>query len=578
MSRHRTQGSELPLICGQASSVARGGRDGRVRSQALTALGLLVFVLSVVPSSAHAIVRDRDKDGLTNRFERLRSHTSPRHADTDRDRLRDGFEVRRSNTNPRRRDTDGDGLGDGFELRRSLTSPRRKDTDADGIPDGIEVLAGTDPRVSDRKKWGGPRPDRTPPETSITSGPTGMVTTTSASFQFVASEAGSSFRCRVDFGTWDACASPKTYAAMAASAHEFEVRATDGAGNTDTTPATRTWSVVTPAAPVASFAWSPQNPQNPPVAVTFTSTSSCPATPCTYEWRNGPPGNEPIGTGPTASWTFQSTGTKTVVLRVTDALGRASEVTNTLSVTTSPPPPPTGPSCTTTLEPGADVSRAIQSAANGSTICLAAGNYGPLDTGADKVGVTVRPASGVANVAGIWLTGASGLTFQGLSVTPDGVLIRGSRDIVLDGNHIHDIRRLTSCPTGVDPGVGYGVFVGLNSSTRSGDITIRSNLIERVAHDGVHLGAVDGALVERNEIRNVVPQACGDHTDSMQWVDGPRRDGPAATDVHDNQHGFMVHGQNHHPPAERPDREQPDAQHRRVRLQPLFGGRAGRRE
>ena len=512
--------------------------DSRVRTSILAALGALVLALSVVPASAQGRMRDGDHDGLTNRFERLRSHTSPRRVDTDRDRLRDGFEVRRSHTRPQRWDTDTDGLNDGTELRRWGTNPRREDTDRDGTPDGVETLLGTNPR----KKNGGGGRDRTPPDTVMTSAPTGTVATPNVTFQFMATEAGSSFQCRLDSGVWvpcaspeaylavadgahafdvratdptgntdptpatdaftvevatpaplppadttppdtaitagpsgtvsstgasfafsasetgssfecrldgsawapcgppkaysslvagshsfevratdvagntdptpatrawtispppppadttppdtsitsgpsgivpsgsaslsfsstetgstfecrldggawETCASPKAYSGLADGGHTFSVRATDGAGNTDATPAARTWTVQTPAAPTASFTWSPQSPQGPPVTVTFTSTGSCPATPCSYEWRHGPPSNEPIGTGQTSSWMFQSTGVKTVVLRVTDSLGRASEATNTITVSAATPPPPPPPRCSNSIDDDGD--------------------------------------------------------------------------------------------------------------------------------------------------------------------------------------------------------------------------------
>jgi len=44
-----------------------------------------------------------------------------------------------------RRDRDRDGLSNRFERRHSRTNPRRKDTDGDGFNDGREVAAGTDP-------------------------------------------------------------------------------------------------------------------------------------------------------------------------------------------------------------------------------------------------------------------------------------------------------------------------------------------------------------------------------------------------------------------------------------------------
>jgi hypothetical protein len=317
----------------------------RSRKRALAAVAPIaaIVIVSVAPLSEAAVSRDLDRDGLSNRYELKRSHTQPRRSDTDADHLLDGFEERRSHTNPRLKDTDADGLWDGYEVRRSKTSPLRKNTDRDGTSDAIELLSGTDPLTRGKKKGHGlPPPDTTPPDTTITYGPSGTVATSDASFEFSSSEAGSSFECRLDGAAWGKCGSPSTESRLVNGSHTFDVRAIDAAANTDLSPATRTWTVAaaSPEPPTASFTWSPQNPQNPPVTVGFTSNGACAATPCTYEWRQGPPGSELIGTGPTASWTYQSTGTKTVALRVTDALGRYADATNSFTVSSSATPPP----------------------------------------------------------------------------------------------------------------------------------------------------------------------------------------------------------------------------------------------
>jgi hypothetical protein len=91
--------------------------------------------------------------------------------------------------------------------------------------------------------------DKTPPETTINSGPTGTTSSTSASFTLSSSEAGSSFQCRLDSGSWEGCGSPASYGGLASGAHTFEARAIDPAGNTDPTPAVRGWSVEREAAP-----------------------------------------------------------------------------------------------------------------------------------------------------------------------------------------------------------------------------------------------------------------------------------------------------------------------------------------
>jgi hypothetical protein len=89
--------------------------------------------------------KDTDGDRLRDRAEVRRYKTNPRKRDTDGDKLGDRAEIRRYKTNPRKRDTDGDGLSDRVELRRTHTDPRKKDTDGDGISDGREVAAGSDP-------------------------------------------------------------------------------------------------------------------------------------------------------------------------------------------------------------------------------------------------------------------------------------------------------------------------------------------------------------------------------------------------------------------------------------------------
>lgn len=218
---------------------------------------------------------DTDRDGLRDGYEVRRSRTNPRRRDSDRDRLRDGYEVKRSHTNPRRADTDGETLGDGFEVRDSRTNPLRADSDGDGLDDARELrVTNTDPRRtdSDGDRLGdllellfgfdprnpaspqipplqGPPPppppaaDTTAPQTTITAGPSGTVSSDSAAISFSSSEPGSTFECRLDAGAWSGCASPKALAGLGAGAHDFEVRARDAANNLDATPAVLSWIV-----------------------------------------------------------------------------------------------------------------------------------------------------------------------------------------------------------------------------------------------------------------------------------------------------------------------------------------------
>ena len=98
-----------------------------------------------------------------------------------------------------------------------------------------------------------PPADTTPPQTSIGSGPAGDTTQRVVSFAFSSSEAGSSFQCKLDSGSWADCDSPQSYSGLAVADHSFSVKATDAAGNVDASPATRSWTVeATPPASAAS--------------------------------------------------------------------------------------------------------------------------------------------------------------------------------------------------------------------------------------------------------------------------------------------------------------------------------------
>jgi hypothetical protein len=118
-----------------------------------------------------------------------------------------------------------------------------------------------DVRATDRAGNTDPTPavadfaiDTTPPQTIIDSAPSGTIGVSSASVEFSATEAGS-FECRLDssdVAAWKSCSSPRGYASLADGSHSFEVRATDGLGNTDPTPAVADFAVYTgPPKPVA---------------------------------------------------------------------------------------------------------------------------------------------------------------------------------------------------------------------------------------------------------------------------------------------------------------------------------------
>ena len=85
--------------------------------------------------------------------------------------------------------------------------------------------------------------DGTPPETTITAGPTGLTNQTSATFQFTSSEDNSTFLCSLDGSPFSPCSSPVAYSGLQDGNHTFQVKAVDQAGNQDPSPASRSWTI-----------------------------------------------------------------------------------------------------------------------------------------------------------------------------------------------------------------------------------------------------------------------------------------------------------------------------------------------
>jgi Ca2+-binding RTX toxin-like protein len=93
--------------------------------------------------------------------------------------------------------------------------------------------------------------DTVPPDTTIASGPSGMTSASTARFEFGADAAGATFECRSDDEPFAPCTSP-VIAGYQQGAHTFEVRARDAAGNTDASPAARTFAIMA-AAPAGAL-------------------------------------------------------------------------------------------------------------------------------------------------------------------------------------------------------------------------------------------------------------------------------------------------------------------------------------
>jgi hypothetical protein len=367
-----------------------------------------------------------------------------------------------------------------------------------------------------------PPTDSTPPQTSITSGPAGTITSTTANFAFSSSEAGSTFQCKLDATAWSPCATPKAYSSLGDGSHQFAVRAVDPAKNIDSTPATRSWTVeeeeiVTPP-PADTTA--PQTSISSGPAATTTSTAA------SFAFASSEAGSsfecKLDGGGWAACTTPKSysgvlIGAHQFSVRAVDAAKNVDATPATQSwtvegtVITPPPPPPTG-ECTTTATSVSAAQSSVSSASPGAVVCLADGAYGKVTLSATKAapGVTLRAEHpGKATIAGASMSGAR-LTLARFDVTDEVTVQPGAVGMTVDHNHI----------TG-----GYmGVNAGPTSTTQISDTRITNNqLVGPFGEDAIRLnryhdsdGDGIGVLIEGNEITGV--RENGNHSDCLQAV------------------------------------------------------------
>jgi len=192
--------------------------------------------------------------------------------------------------------------------------------------------------------------DTSPPDTTITGGPANSSTSgPTVSFTF-SSEAGATFQCRMDSGSFSACTSPFTATGLTDGSHTFHVRALDAAGNVDASPATRTWTV--DATPPDTTILSGPTGAISVTSVTFTFSST--ETGSTFQCRlNG--GSFVSCTSPHIISGLVN-GSQTFEVRAIDAVNNVDPTPATRTWTVDTQPPETtitsGPADSSTTGPG----------------------------------------------------------------------------------------------------------------------------------------------------------------------------------------------------------------------------------
>ncbi|MCW2953976.1 MAG: Ig-like domain repeat protein [Conexibacter sp.] len=209
------------------------------------------------------------------------------------------------------------------------------------------------------------------PSPTITSGPAGPTSQTSAGFAFAGSPASLTFQCSLDGSDFTACSSPKAYAGpLAPGSHTFRVRARTSAGRFSS-PASRTWAVDTmapaiglsfPAGGSSSYGaarWSSGCPSGPGICGSAADPSGVASVKlsvrqqATGKYWNGSSFSSAsevfnAATG-TTSWRYPlalpaSDGAYSIHARATDGLGNAtapgSQASSSFTIDTHAPPVP----------------------------------------------------------------------------------------------------------------------------------------------------------------------------------------------------------------------------------------------
>jgi hypothetical protein len=201
-----------------------------------------------------------------------------------------------------------------------------------------------------------PPDDTTAPNTTITSGPTGLTNDATPSFAFDADESGATFSCRVDSGDWTDCTSPWTTPTLADGDHSVSVRASDAAGNTEKSPPSRSLTVDTTAPHTTITSPPPATSTSDGASIAFTVDEAGATSQCRVDaadWADCTSPYEVTGLQP---------GAHTVLVRSVDAAGNVESPGASASWTVEapsgggsgePPPAADAPPTTSLTAPAA---------------------------------------------------------------------------------------------------------------------------------------------------------------------------------------------------------------------------------
>ncbi len=142
-------------------------------------------------------------------------------------------------------DADGDGVPNATDAcpNQAGAAPSGcPDTDGDGVTDNVDACPTQAAATSNGCP--GTTADTDPPETTIDKSPKNKLTGSTAVYKFSSDEQNVTFECKIDKKPFKPCTSPKRYKRLKEGKHSFKVKATDAAGNADTSAAGDRFKVV----------------------------------------------------------------------------------------------------------------------------------------------------------------------------------------------------------------------------------------------------------------------------------------------------------------------------------------------
>jgi hypothetical protein len=207
--------------------------------------------------------------------------------------------------------------------------------------------------------------------------------------------------------------------------------------------------------------------------------------------------------------------------------------------------------------PWCSLRRAVRAAPSGSTVLVRSGRYPRLEVENDlrrSSRVTLkRYRSEWVRLAGLSLENTTHLRFRGFRITswvrlkdgtrkvslvnnvlsPRGVHMRAVKGILIWRNVFRDL-----APRAADGTCGCAIWGQSWGDNGVRNVTVRGNVINRIASDGIHFGNGYNILIEGNRITNALSVGDGEHVDSIQIL-GAHGLVIRGNRIQNNQHGLM---------------------------------------